>query len=38
MKAVEIIPVGNGKFGVRVYAIIVFTGTYQECVVRAEQE
>lgn len=38
MKAVEIIPLGNSRYGVRVYAIIVFEGTYEECVFRASQE
>lgn len=38
MKSVEILNNGNGSWSVRVYAIIVFTGTYQECVSRAAQE
>ncbi len=38
MKAVEIINNGDGTNSVRVYDLIVFTGTYQECLDRAEQE
>lgn len=38
MKPVEIIDIGRGRFAVRVYAIIVFEGTYEECVFRASQE
>ncbi len=38
MKSVEIIDNGNGTHSVRVYFIIVFTGTYIECCQRADQE
>ena len=38
MKSVEIIDNGDGSYSVRVYYIIVFTGTRQECENRANQE
>lgn len=38
MKAVEIIEIGGGRYGVRVYDLIVFEGSYEQCVARASQE
>gem|GEM_PF-3830157 len=38
MKSVEIINNHDGTYSVRVYAIVVFTGTLAECETRADME